>query len=158
MRVALREVEEADLGALFEQQRDPAAVRMAAFTSKDPDDRGAFERHWRRVSVAAGFLARTVLADDRVAGSIFRFVEGGRPEVTYWIGREFWGKGVATDALAGFLRLATDRPLYARAAKDNLGSIRVLEKCGFAVVAEERGFANARGSEIDEVLLVLRGA
>jgi RimJ/RimL family protein N-acetyltransferase len=155
-RVSLREVAPADVGVFFEQQRDPAAVHMAAFTAKDPNDRAAFVARWERLTRDRAILARTVEWDGGVAGHVFRFVEDGRPEVTYWIGRELWGRGIASEALARFLPLVPERPLYARAAKDNAGSIRVLEKCGFVLVREERGFANARGAEIEEVLLVLR--
>ena len=76
--------------------------------------------------------------------------------MSYWIGREFWGKGIATKALAVFLSAVKARPLYARAAKDNIASLRVLEKCGFAITGYERGFANARGEEVEEVVLELR--
>jgi RimJ/RimL family protein N-acetyltransferase len=93
-----------------------------------------------------------------VVGSIASFGSPGEREVTYWMAREHWGKGVATAALRQFLGLERTRPLHARAAKDNRGSIRVLEKCGFAICREERGFANARGQEIEEVVLVLGAA
>ena len=45
--------------------------------------------------------------------------------------------------------------MYARVAKDNLGSQRVLQKCGFVIIGEDKGFANARAQEIEELLLVL---
>jgi RimJ/RimL family protein N-acetyltransferase len=153
--VGLRDVADADLDVLFAQMQDPVAVRMAAFAPKDPADRVAFDRHWRRLRGDPGVVAKAVLCDGRVAGSVLKFVQDGRPEVTYWIGREFWGRGVATRALAALLRQVAERPVYARAAKDNLGSLRVLEKCGFRLQGEERGFANARGAEIDEVRLSL---
>ena len=91
-------------------------------------------------------------------GSLGAFVApwSGQLEVTYWIGREFWGKGIATKALAVFLSSVKPRPLYARTAKDNIASLRVLEKCGFTIAGYERGFANARGEEVDEVVLELR--
>jgi RimJ/RimL family protein N-acetyltransferase len=87
-----------------------------------------------------------------IAGHIASFVMGGELEVTYWVDRALWGKGVATAALARLLDIVAERPIHGRAAKDNLGSVRVLEKCGFERVGEERGFANARGEEIDEVV------
>src|SRR5262249_42960003 len=98
------------------------------------------------------------LSGGQVAGSIGAFVApwSGKLEVTYWIGREFWGKGIATKALAVFLSGVKIRPLYARAAKDNIASLRVLEKCGFTIAGYERGFANARGEEGEEVVLGLR--
>jgi RimJ/RimL family protein N-acetyltransferase len=153
--VRLRRVTEADLAVFFEQERDPVAVRMAAFTRKDPDDRAAFTAHWTRLLAEPSIVVRTVVADGVVAGSIASFVQGDEREVAFWVGREHWGKGVATMALAAFLGEVTTRPLFARAAKDNLGSIRVLAKCGFAIVGEGKWFSKARGAEIEEVLLRL---
>jgi RimJ/RimL family protein N-acetyltransferase len=75
--------------------------------------------------------------------------------VTYWIGRSYWGKGFATDALTAFLAVDRSRPVRARVASDNVASRRVLEKCGFRVVATERDFAEARSAEIEELVLRL---
>jgi len=80
----------------------------------------------------------------------------GEREVTYWIGRSHWGKGIATSALRAFLAVDLSRPLHARVAYDNVASRRVLEKCGFVFVSEDKGFSNARGEEIAEVVLELR--
>jgi RimJ/RimL family protein N-acetyltransferase len=156
--VLLREVTEDDLPIFFEQQRDPAANRMAAFTAKDPADRAAFMAKWAKMLGDDSSTNRTILFGGQVAGSIGAFVApwSGKLEVTYWIGREFWGKGIATKALAVLLSAVSNRPLYARAAKDNIASLRVLEKCGFTITGCERGFANARGEEVEEVVLELR--
>ena len=156
--VLLRDVTEGDLPIFFEQQRDPAANRMAAFTAKDPADRVAFTAKWAEILGDESITNRTILFGGQVAGSIGAFVApwSGKLEVTYWIGREFWGKGIATKGLAVFLSAVKIRPLYAHAAKDNIASLRVLEKCGFTIVGYERGFANARGEEIEEVALELR--
>lgn len=154
----LRPVEDLDLPIFFEFQRDPDANRMAAFTSKDPEDRVAFQAHWVRIRSDPRITLRTILLDGRVVGSVASFVdeELGKHEVTYWIGREHWGRGIATMALSLFLTEFSVRPIYGRAAKDNLASIRVLEKCGFHVIGADRGFANARGAEVEEVLLELK--
>ncbi len=80
---------------------------------------------------------------------------GSERDVSYWLGKEFWGQGIATSALALYLDLIRERPLYARAAKDNLGSIRMLEKNGFNIIRTEKGFANSRCEEIEEVVLIL---
>ena len=152
--VKLREVRDDDLPIFFENNRDPEAVRMAAFTSKDPDDRAAFDAHWARIRAADDVLNRTIEVDHRVAGSVSSYVMDGNTEVTYWLGREFWGRGLATAALAAFLREQTVRPLYARAAKDNAGSLRVLQKCGFTIIGEDKGYANGRGEEIEEFVLM----
>ena len=151
----LREVTEADLSVFFEHQLDPDANRMAAFTARDPKDRDAFMAHWRRILDDDTITKRTIVVDGDVAGHVSSFEQFGQPSVSYWIGKRHWGRGVATRALSAFLRHVAARPLYARAAKDNLASIRVLEKCGFAIWGEDRGFSNARGEEVDEVILRL---
>ena len=156
-RVELRPVRPRDLEVFFEQTRDPLAVRMAAFTPEDPSDRAAFDKHWARVLADPKVTIRTVWLGDRVVGHAGSFVnaELGKPEVTYWVGREYWGRGLATLALAALLREVRPRPIYARVAADNVGSRRVLEKCGFVQVGRSHGFANARGAETEELLLVL---
>jgi RimJ/RimL family protein N-acetyltransferase len=98
---------------------------------------------------------KTILLEEQVAGHIGSFEREGTLEVTYWIGRKYWGKGIASRGLSDFLDEMTVRPVYARAAKDNVASIRVLEKCGFTVCGHDRGFAHACGEEIDEVILKL---
>ena len=77
-------------------------------------------------------------------------------EVTYWLGREFWGRGLATQALNKMLHLVVDVwPILARAATDNIGSLSVLQKCGFKIVGENKDFANGRGEETEEYILRL---
>jgi len=154
--VLLREVIEEDLPIFFEQQLDADANYMAAFTARDPTDRAAFMAHWARILSDETNTTRTILFDGQVAGSVSSYEEtAGHPEVTYWLGKPYWGKGIATSALRAFLLLITARPMYARAAKDNLASLRVLEKCGFRIIGEGKGFANARGKETEEFLLQL---
>ena len=154
-RLVLREVEDRDIGVLFEHSTDRDAIRMAAFTSPEFDDRASFERRWARLRSDSSTTNRVIEIDGRVVGHIASFDLEGRREVTYWIGREDWGRGVATRALREFLQLEAARPLYARAASDNAASIRVLTKCGFLTVGEGRGFAHGRNEETDEVVLRL---
>ena len=153
--IVLRDVTDDDLPIFFEQQLDPDANYMAAFTSKDPTDRDAFTAHWARIRADETTINRTVLYDGQVAGSVASFEDFGELEVTYWFGREFWGRGIATRALTAFLAYQTTRPIYARAAKDNAASLRVLQKCGFVITGEDKGYANARGEVIEEYLLTL---
>src|SRR5438132_12544147 len=126
-----REIEDRDLGVLFEHSRDRDAIRMAAFTSPEADDRTTFEQRWARLRSDSSTTNRVVEIDGRVVGHIASFDLEGRREVTYWIGREDWGRGIATRAPQGFLQLEATRPLYARAASDNAGSSRWLTNCGF---------------------------
>ena len=153
--VRLRDATTDDVSTFFEHQLDPEARRMAAFTSKDPSDRDAFMAHWAKILGDDGVIMRTILFDEQVVGHVAEFERDGIPEVTYWIAKEFWGKGIATQALSALLRDVKVRPLYARVAKDNVGSLRVSEKCGFTKSGQERTFANARGEEIDEVIMKL---
>jgi RimJ/RimL family protein N-acetyltransferase len=151
----LREVRDEDLAELFDQWADPVAARMAAFTPPDHMDRDAFERRWARLRADATVINRAIVVDGEVAGTIGSWGDPGEREVTYWIGRSHWGKGIATCALGAFLAVDPSRPLHARVAYDNVASRRVLEKCGFRVVGTDRGFAEARSREIEEVVLRL---
>ncbi|EFL31259.1 acetyltransferase [Streptomyces viridochromogenes DSM 40736] len=156
MNVELREVHDSDLPVFYRHMNDPEALHMAAFTPEDPSDRDTFDAHWARIRSSAD-VVRTVLADGDVVGSAAVYGVAGEREVTYWIDRAYWGKGIATAALRALVTEVPERPLYARAATDNAGSLRVLEKCGFRAVASARGYANARGAEIDETVLTLVG-
>ena len=153
--VFLRNVTADDLPIFFEQQLDKDAHFMAAFTAKDPADHMAFSAHWAKIMADPGITIRTIQVDGQVAGHVSVHGWFGEPEVSYWIGKAFWGQGVASLALAQFLNIVTVRPLYARVAKDNLASLRVLEKCGFTIRGEGKGFSNARGMEVEEFILNL---
>ncbi|CAL9601291.1 GNAT family N-acetyltransferase [Streptomyces sp. Tu 3180] len=155
--VALRAVHDSDLPVFYRQLNDPDALRMAAFTPEDPADRDAFDARWARIRSSPDVVVRTVLVDGDVVGHTAVYGEPGEREVTYWIDRAYWGRGVATAALRGLLAEVTERPLYARAAADNAGSLRVLERCGFEVSARVTGYAPARGAEIGELVLTLDG-
>ncbi|KUN19021.1 acetyltransferase [Streptomyces antibioticus] len=154
MQIVLREVHNSDLPVFFRQMNDPESLHMAAFVPRDPADRESFDAHWKRV-LASDAVNRTILVDGDVVGSAAVYGEPGEREVTYWVDRAYWGRGIATAALGVLLAEVAERPLYARAAADNAGSRRVLEKCGFRLSAQDRGFAHARGEEIDEVVLRL---
>jgi RimJ/RimL family protein N-acetyltransferase len=155
--VLLRHVTMSDLPIFFDQQLDADANQMAAFTAKDSADRDAFMAHWTKILGDETITIQTILFDGYVAGWVLSYEdeEFGKPEVSYWIGKSYWGKGIATKALSAFLLHVKVRPLYARVVKDNLASLRVLEKCGFARIGEDKGFADARGEEVEEFILRL---
>jgi RimJ/RimL family protein N-acetyltransferase len=155
MRCVLREVRDEDLAVLFEQWADPVAAHMAAFTPPDHMDRDAFERRWSRLRADETVLTRAIVVEDEVVGTIGSWGDPDEREVTYWIGRSYWGRGIATAALKAFLTVEPTRPLHARLASDNVASRRVLEKCGFRVIGTDRGFAQARSAEIEELVLRL---
>jgi RimJ/RimL family protein N-acetyltransferase len=153
--VILRPVHKSDLDALFRQWSDPESVRMAAFTPEDPDDRQRFDAHMVRVMKSPENTLRAITWEGELVGSISSFVVEGQTELTYWIDRAVWGRGIASRALSLFLEVVRIRPLYARAASDNAGSLRVLEKTGFRIIDTEVSFAPARGAEIEETILQL---
>ncbi|WP_432053934.1 GNAT family N-acetyltransferase [Streptomyces sp. bgisy022] len=155
MDVSLRPVHDSDLPVFFRQSNDPEALHRAAFTPENPADRDAFEAHWARIRASEQVVVRTVLGDGDVLGSASVYGEPGEREVTYWIDRAYWGKGIATAALRALLAEVDERPLFARVAADNAASLRVLEKCGFEVSARATGYAPARGAEIEELVLTL---
>ena len=145
MTIQLRNVSSDDLPIFFEQQLNKEANHMAAFTTKHPEDRKVFDAHWDKFLADESILNKTILYEGQVAGHIASFIMFNQRNVSYWLGKEFWGKGIATAALNEFLTSDTVRPLYGRAVKDNLASIRVLEKCGFKVSGYDKDFANGRG-------------
>lgn len=151
--VRLVDVTADHLPVLFEQQLDPEGLRMAAFPARD---REAFLAHWAKILADASLIKKAILFEDRLAGHIGAFAVHGETLVGYWLGREFWGQGIATRALAAFLPLVPARPLHAHVAKHNVGSIRVLEKCGFTVAREEP--VSSDGEEIAELVMVLEAA
>jgi RimJ/RimL family protein N-acetyltransferase len=150
--VLLREVTESDLPLFFEQQLDPEATQMAAFPARD---REAFMAHWTKILGDETITKKTILFEGQVAGNIVSFEQFGERLVGYWLGKEYWGQGIATEALSAFLDQVRARPLYAHVAKHNIASIQVLEKCGFTIIGEEEGFADAGGDEVEEFILKL---
>jgi RimJ/RimL family protein N-acetyltransferase len=132
--VILRDVAEGDFPVFFEHQMDPDATRMAAFPARD---RKAFMAHWSRILADETVITKTILFDGHVAGNVVSFVQSGEQEVGYWVGKEYWGRGVATQALSEFLGHVETRPLYAHVARHNIASIRVLQKCGFRISGED---------------------
>ena len=132
--ILLRVVIAGDLPIFFEQQLDPVANQMAAFPARDHE---AFMAHWAKIVADESNILQTILYGDQVAGNIVSWEHDGEREVGYWLGREFWGKGIATQALSLFLEQLMLRPLYAYVVRHNLASIRVLEKCGFTRTGEE---------------------
>ena len=147
-RVELRDIESEDLAVLYEHQRQPDANQMAAFPARD---RTSFMTHWQRVLDDESVAKKAILFGGALAGYIVSFEQNGKLLVGYWIGQQFWGKGIGTMALAQFLGVVETRPLYAHVAKHNQGSIRVLQKCGFTLYAEGTASDATDGVEIEEL-------
>jgi RimJ/RimL family protein N-acetyltransferase len=148
----LRDVSELDLDAFYEHQLDPEATRMALFPARD---RESFDAHWQRLLANDALTKKTVVYEGNVAGNVLCWEMDGSRLVGYWLGREFWGKGLATQALAELVDEVTARPLHAWVATSNVASIRVLEKCGFVVVGSRTEVDEKLGRPIEELLLEL---
>ena len=140
LEIRLRDVEAGDLALLFEHQRDPVAVAMVAFRSRD---RAAFDEHWAKILADETVLKKAIVVEGQVAGHIGSFTREGKREVGYWLDRAFWGRGIAFEALSAFLRLDQSRPLYAVVAKHNIASLRILQKCGFTLLDPVNEKSNA---------------
>jgi len=155
--VTIRPTTPRDARLLYRIESDPIARHMAAFGGEEPASLAAYQARWERMLADPAVVARTVLWNGRIVGSVLQFELLQKPSVAVWIDREVWGRGVATRALSRFLRDIPVRPLYARVAKDNRGSRTVVERCGFKVVGEDRGFARLRGTDLEELIYRLDG-
>jgi ribosomal-protein-alanine N-acetyltransferase len=155
--IRLRALQEDDLPTLFEIQLDDTARHLAAFTDESTHDRDAYLRKFRRILANDATVNRVVEVGGEIVGSVAVFPIQGYTELTYWIRKEWWGRGVATAAVAALLDEVAVRPLRARVAEDNLGSVRVLERNGFVLVGSEEAYAEARRETITELIFTLPG-
>ena len=153
--IELRDLDDDDLDAIFEMMRDRTAVEMAAFTAADPDDRDAFDAWIARERTASEVATYVVTENGGFAGTAALFSVEGDREVTYWIARHAWGRGVATEALRILISREAERPLFARVAAHNAASLAVLTKVGFTEVSRDIDFAPGVGREVEEIVLVL---
>ncbi len=152
MGVTLRMVEDADLDQVFEWERDPGAVAMAAFTRADPSDRAAFDRHYEHIRNDSDCTLLPIDDDGEFAGTIGSFTMEGEREVTYWIDPSRWGRGLASAALEAFAQIELTRPLFAGVAEHNIGSAKVLARAGFVQIGSETAPADSVTGDVVEHL------
>ena len=150
--VSLRLLEPGDIPALFDFHADSAAIHMAGAGSVFADAI-ALGEHFETVQ-KNGALVRVILCGAETAGYVASFERFGKREISYWIGRDFWGKGIATKAVSWWLEEFPPirSGLYARVVDGNLASARVLEKCGFTAFGRDSFFSDIRNAEIEETL------
>jgi RimJ/RimL family protein N-acetyltransferase len=153
--VTLRPAVPEDIELFFRLQQDPVAAWMAAFTSDNLSDRTAFEKRWQRILADHTIVVKTILLDSIAVGQVLKYVAEGRPEVSYWLARDHWGQGHATEAVRLLLDEITERPISARVAQDNAGSISVLRRNGFSITGQGSGPAAGRGAVVREYVLTL---
>ncbi len=152
INITLTKTEKDDLNALFQFQLDKEANYLAAFTAKDPSNKTAYIEKYTPFLTDPAINMRSIKVNNEIVGSIAKFVMENKAGITYWIDRKSWGQGIATTALTQLLKIEPARPIYAYVAFDNYGSQKVLEKCGFVKIGTDKGFANARQTEIEEFI------
>lgn len=78
--------------------------------------------------------------------------DNGQTEIGYWIAREYWGQGFATEAARAVLSIARalgHRRVYSCHAVDNPASGRVLRKVGFNPTGRVRTmYSRGRGVDV----------
>lgn len=153
--VTLRPTQPADLAFFFRFQLDSEAAYLAAFMPPKPLDETAYVTKYTRFLLDPTIHMQTILLAGTIVGSLAKFEVAGAAELTYWLDRAYWEKGLATSALRLFLAQELTRPLIGRVAFDNVGSQRVLEKNGFVAIGRAQGFAPARQAEIEELIYQL---
>ena len=151
-QIKLVKTELKDLERLFEFQKQKEGIYLAAFTASDPCDKEAYLSKFEKILKDPKIQNYTIFLNNTIVGSIAKFPLDGKIEITYWIDRDFWGKGIASESLGKLIEMESDRPIYGRVAFDNLASQKVLKKCGFIRITEDKGFANARQKEIVEYI------
>ncbi len=152
MNISLRKSITSDLEVFFLNQTDSEANFMAAFTSENPNDKEAYMEKWNRLMKDDTVHMQSILLGDKIIGCVIKFMMFGEAEITYAVSKEYWGKGMTSLALGQFLEIEKTRPIHGRVAFDNIGSQRVMEKNGFIKIGKDKGFANARGKEIEEFI------
>lgn len=151
----LKKTKEEDLETLFLYQTDESSNQMAAFTPENPNDKSAYLDKWKKIILNPEINMQTIFEEKTIVGSVVHFDMMDETNISYWIGRKYWGKGMATKAVKLFLKMANKRPLFGRVAFDNVGSQKVLENNGFLRIGEAVEFANARKKEIKEYIYKL---
>ena len=133
--VTLRDVRPSDIERFYDYQADPVSNEMAGVSARD---RAAHEAHWAEVRQDPANVQRTIVDDDVVVGNIASFVMDGHRQIGYRIGREHWGRGIASQAVQLFVAdVELRRPLFGHVLETNLGSLRVLHKAAFVEVSRQ---------------------
>lgn len=153
--IQLTITEKEDIQDFFRYQLDKEAIFLAAFTSKDPSDEATYMEKYTNFLTDPTINLRTIKLNGEVVGSISKFLAEEDAEISYWIDKKYWGQGIATTALKSFLKFENIRPIFGRVAYDNIGSQKVLEKCGFLKIGIDVGFANGRQTVTEEYIYKL---
>ena len=158
VEVTLRRTTEVDLPLLHSIELDPLSNELAG---TKPRDWPTFRARWAEIladpdGIVTKVTPRVILADGIAVGAVNIAPDGEHDSLGYWIGREHWGRGIATRAVALLLSEFLRRPLFATAAGHNRPSIRVLEKNQFVILSRGPTPETARTAQRETVTLVLR--
>jgi [ribosomal protein S5]-alanine N-acetyltransferase len=154
-QIELRKTIDTDLAFLFLFQLDKEANYMAAFTANNTGNKEAYFEKYLKIIGDPEKNMQTIFCNGQIIGSVSKYEIEGEAEITYWIDKQYWGQGIGTKALSSFLAIEKMRPIFGRVAFDNLASKKVLENCGFKQIGTDKGFANARNAEIEELIFKL---
>lgn len=139
-RVRLRELQVVDAPALADEANDPRVARTLRDYFPHPYTVDDALRFIDKSREGGGPVTQFVIeAQGEVAGIMGLFVGEDvmrrNGEIGYWLGRRWWGRGIATAAVEHIVEYAFGtldlRRVYAEVFGNNAASIRVLEKCGF---------------------------
>jgi RimJ/RimL family protein N-acetyltransferase len=131
-------------------QADRVATELAGVPSRSEEE---FRKHWNTITSGDEVVREAILFGEEVVGFAVSFDRDEERQVGYWIGRDYWGRRIASAALPLFLEFESRRSLRAHVAQHNPASIRVLEKAGFSRV--DARVANVRGVSAAEYVYEL---
>ncbi|MBX3499870.1 MAG: GNAT family N-acetyltransferase [Alphaproteobacteria bacterium] len=154
-RLLLRAFTPQDAQRVFEIRSDFEVTRMLVFPAYPPvlEHVAAWLRE-HAVEWRAGTAYRfAVVVDGRVIGCAdVDEIQDGCGELGYWLERDYWGRGLASEAAAAVLAFATGtlglRRLQAGHAADNPASGRILERLGFRWVEDRTRWYNSRRADV----------
>ena len=106
---------------------------------------------------------RAIVVNQEVAGVIGCFIKDDVHckccEIGYWLGEDFWGKGIMTEAVKRMCREIFQSydvvRIFAEIFSDNAGSIRVLEKAGFQLEGKLKNSIYKNGKVSDSFIYAL---
>lgn len=155
-RLSLRQLNRDDAHAFIALAGDLAVARMTSDIPHPLDHAKALA--W--LAPAKGEVRFAIVHAGLMIGSAGYFSrEPGTAEMGFWLGRDFWGQGFATEAAQAVVRHAFEASgityLTSSHFTDNAASARVLAKLGFEATGLGRIWSQARGADVDAVLLGL---
>lgn len=153
--IDLRDFDDDDHDAVFAMMRDREALELVAFTADHPDDPDEFDAWLHRRRAHPDVTLFTVTEDGGYAGTAALFRTEADREVTIWLARHAWGRGIGTATLEILVSREPERPLYARAAAHNAAAVAILRRVGFAEVSRAVSFAPGLGRDAEQVVFAL---